>query len=265
MTETLHREKFSDFAESDVDEADAFLFRYRIRSLDILRRTDKDPRTFLAQDLRDIERLSFPEIRFIFQLFAHILPLQSRLKQGKAVAIEEIVAPDKLLQLRSDLSSVGVGLITSQAMANAITLELTVGRNKVPSYTPSLSLSWIRNRGATLALTTRPPSIDGKKIPAARTAPAPLYPSPFKLGAFITFAFSSRGCCAAIGLSSVASPRSYPISLSRSTSPRRKIFPPLYLTTAWCAPTSRNAHALGANVVLTPFHPILSTFRKPQV
>ena len=67
--------------------AASVLFRYRIRSIDIVRHTDRGARTFLTHDIRGRGRLSFPEIRFIAQLFARILPLQTRSKQGKTAQI----------------------------------------------------------------------------------------------------------------------------------------------------------------------------------
>ena len=45
ITETLRREKFPDFDAMEVVGADTVLFRYRIRSLHILRRADREART----------------------------------------------------------------------------------------------------------------------------------------------------------------------------------------------------------------------------
>ena len=124
-----------DFRRADVADDATALYRYRIRSLETIRRTARDPRAFILHDIRDIERLSPPEIRITPSCSVAFPPAQSRLKHGKTCQSEEIVSSDKQRHLRVDLSSVGAELIQAHATTESIKTDHTSVGNKVPPHT----------------------------------------------------------------------------------------------------------------------------------
>lgn len=89
------------------------------------------------RDLREIERLSFPEMQLLLQILGHFPARQLLIRpNAKDPAFEELVIPERLREFKVDLSSIGAFLKPTQEMANYISLELARGRSKVPAYTP---------------------------------------------------------------------------------------------------------------------------------
>ena len=128
------------FAASPVGEfADAAtsLVRYRIRSLGILRQTQKDARTMFMRDLREVEHRSFPEMQLPIRILGRFLPVQLMARpNSKGPAYEELAIPDRMIEFAVSLRGIGILLKPTQEMANCIRLELARGRSKVPDYTP---------------------------------------------------------------------------------------------------------------------------------
>ena len=170
------------------------------------------------------------------------------------------MSPKKLAQLRVDLITIEMDLIPSQAMANAITTELTTGRNKVPSYAPFVIPQ----------LDEEPwcdPSSDRKNALARRQensrhenrsgAPPPI---PFQAWCLYNIRFLITGelCGAWLSFGGLAAQLShFAIVLNLATT--ENILLPFRMA-AWCAPKSRNARALGVNAGLMPPLPSLWTF-----
>ena len=134
---TRGRGRFATFPRGEFTAAATILARYRIPSLEILRQTKKEARQMFLRDLREIERLSFPEMQLLLQILGHF-PARLLLVRpnAKGPAFEEIAIPERLEEFKADLSSIGGFLKPTQEMANFIILELARGRSKVPAYTP---------------------------------------------------------------------------------------------------------------------------------
>ena len=169
--------KFPDFHEGDVEEAATVLFRYRIRPMDLLRRTDRGSRTFLVHDLRDSERLSFPEIRFISHLFAHI-PRPSSIGEGQGCPKSKKLSPPKSsVSCASTLAPSGWTLPHRKLWPTRSRPILPRGETRYPYILLLLSPISIRNRGATPSRIINHLLPAGRRMPATRTARrTPAYP-----------------------------------------------------------------------------------------
>ena len=89
------------------------------------------------QDLRELDRMSFPELQLVMQLLSHFAPLVARNRaNAKGPPYEEIALPGKLRRYSADLSALGAFFKPNQMMANFISLELSRGKIQVPSYAP---------------------------------------------------------------------------------------------------------------------------------
>ena len=137
MAETAGRERFELFSYDDMLTAAEIFVRYRLPSLAVIRQTDRDARRMFVSDLREIERLAFPDLQLILQLLNHFSPqLLKPRANAKDPPFEEAVLPEKLKAYRADLSQLGAFLKPNQLMANYISKELAKGKAQVPSYTP---------------------------------------------------------------------------------------------------------------------------------
>ena len=135
--ETRGRERFELFDEADMLTAAEIFVRYRLPTLAVIRQTDRDARRMFVSDLRDIERLAFPDLQLILQLLSHFSPqLLKPRANAKDPPFEEAVLPEKLKAYRADLSQLGAFLKPNQLMANFISKELAKGKAQVPSYVP---------------------------------------------------------------------------------------------------------------------------------
>ena len=116
------------------------LARYRISSLAILRRADRDARAMFIKDLREIERRSFPEMQLVRHLLGHFAPPKVKQRPNeKNPAIEEIVLATRLGaqgNIMVYFRGLSAFLKPTQDMANFFSQELGRGENKTPSYAP---------------------------------------------------------------------------------------------------------------------------------
>ena len=137
VSETAGRERFELFSPDDMFAAAELFVRYRLPSLAVLRQTDRDARRMFVSDLRDIDRLAFPDLQLILQLLSHFSPqLLKPRANAKDPPFEEAVLPEKLKDYKVDLSQLGAFLKPNQLMANYISKELAKGKAQVPSYVP---------------------------------------------------------------------------------------------------------------------------------
>ena len=72
--ETAGRDRFQTVTHADLYRAAETFARYRLTSLDIIRRADRDSRRMFLCDLRELGRCSFPQMQLIMQLLAHLRP-----------------------------------------------------------------------------------------------------------------------------------------------------------------------------------------------
>ena len=82
------------------------LVRYRIHSLEALRRTQKDARTLFLRDLREVDRLKFPGMQLLLHVLGHFPP---RMPQARPIdkdpAYEELVITERLKVFEVGLSA----------------------------------------------------------------------------------------------------------------------------------------------------------------
>ena len=97
-------------------------------------------RRMFLQDLRELDRMSFPELQLIMQLLSHFTPLVARNRaNAKDPPYEEIVLPGKLRRYSADPSASRAFFNLNQLMANFISRELARGEIHLPSYTPYIA------------------------------------------------------------------------------------------------------------------------------
>ena len=126
-----------DFSAHDMEQASNTLVRYRLSSLATIRHTERDARRLFLSELRGNERKRFPEMQLLMQIFSHFAPVIVRQRlNAKGPSFEELVIPQKLARYSADLSGMGGFLKPNQPMVNYISMELAVGKPKVPIYTP---------------------------------------------------------------------------------------------------------------------------------
>ena len=133
--ETKGSERFETDSREDMLRAAGIFARYRLPPLAAIRQTDRDARRMFVSDLRDIERLAFPDIRLMISLISHFTPQLLKAKaNAKGPPFGEAVLPGKLRKYTADLSQLGAFLKPNQLMAKR--KELARGKLQVPSYTP---------------------------------------------------------------------------------------------------------------------------------
>lgn len=74
IAETNGRERIDASTTDDMLRAAEIFVRRRLPSLDVIRKTDPDARRIFASDIRDIDRIAFPDIQLILQLMSHFSP-----------------------------------------------------------------------------------------------------------------------------------------------------------------------------------------------
>ena len=132
--ETAGRERFELFTPADLRAAAEIFVRYRLPTLGVIRQTDQVARRMFVSDLRDIERLAFPDLQLILQLLSHFSPhLLKPRANAKDPPFEEAVLPEKLKAYKADLSHLGAFLKPNQLMANYISKELARGKRRCPA------------------------------------------------------------------------------------------------------------------------------------
>ena len=90
-----------------------------------------------VSDLRDIDRLAFPDIQLILQLLSHFSPhLINPRANAKDPPFGESVFPEKLNAYAADPALMGAFLKPNQLMASYIIKELARGKTQAPSYAP---------------------------------------------------------------------------------------------------------------------------------
>ena len=129
IRETRGRERSADRPADEYAEAASLLVGYRIYSLEIMRRPQKDARNMFLRDLGEVERRPFPEMQLLLQILAHFPPRQLRARpNAKDPPYEELVIPDRLRVFEASLSGIGSLPKPTQEMANYISLGLDRGR-----------------------------------------------------------------------------------------------------------------------------------------
>ena len=112
--------------------------RYRIRSMDAIRRPTKEARKFPIDDLRKIEKKNFPALSFTIELFDHLpVNVQNECSEDK-VRCAEIDIPRALTNLAPQLTGLTGLLRPGQKMRNWIQHERAKGLSKIPPYAPYL-------------------------------------------------------------------------------------------------------------------------------
>ena len=64
--------RFKDVEDTQVLHAANCFVRYKMRSLDAIKRATRDARRYFLDDLRKVERQGFPQVAFIIELFDHL-------------------------------------------------------------------------------------------------------------------------------------------------------------------------------------------------
>ena len=135
--EARGRGRFAALPVGKFADAATILFRYRIRSLGILRQTQKDARAVFMRDLREFGRRSFPETQLLLQILGHFPPRRPHVRlKAKGPAYEEIAIAERLSEFAASLSGIGSPPKPTQERDNYISLELSRGRSKLPAYAP---------------------------------------------------------------------------------------------------------------------------------
>ena len=67
-------QRFEQFGEEHIWQGAFYLVKYRINSLDILRRANAQARRYFFEDLREKDGLAFDEISFLVALRQHVQP-----------------------------------------------------------------------------------------------------------------------------------------------------------------------------------------------
>ena len=114
--------------------------RYRLTSLDIIRRADRVARRMSLSDLWELGRRPFHQMQPIMQLMAHFTPQITKSRAGaKEPVFGELVIPDRLRDFPDGISSMGVFLKPYQLTTNYASRELARGKCQTPSYTPYIA------------------------------------------------------------------------------------------------------------------------------
>ena len=89
-----------------------------------------------ARELRDGEARTSPQMQLLLQVLGHFSPQRMLNRQNaNDPNFEEVVIPARMATFSVDLSGLAALLKPNQDMANAISLELARGRDKVPAFT----------------------------------------------------------------------------------------------------------------------------------
>ena len=64
--------RFREVGENQVLHAANCFVRYKMRSLESIKRATREARRYFSDDLRKVERLGFPQVAFIIELFDHL-------------------------------------------------------------------------------------------------------------------------------------------------------------------------------------------------
>ena len=119
--ETRGVRRFAAFQVGEFADAAQIMVRYRIQSMEVLRRTQKDARAMFARDLREVERRSFPEMHLPIQILGNFPPRQLQIRpNAEDPAYGEIVIPARLREFTASLSGIGGLPKHTHEMANYI-------------------------------------------------------------------------------------------------------------------------------------------------
>ena len=133
VAETRGRERFATSPERDIWREAGTFARYRLASLAVIRRADRDDRRMFISDLRELDRRSFPEMQLLMQLLSHFWPKLIKPRNNTNGPIyEEDVLHERLKAYTSDLSSLGAFFRPNQLMANYVSRELFRGKKQTP-------------------------------------------------------------------------------------------------------------------------------------
>ena len=119
ISETRGRERFRASPPAKPALSSTIMARYRVISLGISRRTQKNARAMSLRDMREIERRSFPEMQMLLQISAHFPPRQLRSRpNAKGPDYEELAIPECLRTFTAYLIGIGGSPKPTQEMAN---------------------------------------------------------------------------------------------------------------------------------------------------
>ena len=66
------------FSPAEMREATETLIRYRVVSMDVLRKTDRDARSIFARDIREGDRRTSPQMQLALQILGHFAPTDAQ-------------------------------------------------------------------------------------------------------------------------------------------------------------------------------------------
>ena len=198
---------FERFPHADFLNAAGTCARYRLTSLDITRRADRDSHRMFLYDLGEIGRRSSPEMQLIAHLMVRPAPqiMKSR-ADAKDPMFEEHVIPERIRNFSSDLFPLSASLNPSHLIANYASRELARGKCQTPSYTPYISTD--------VSSSTWPASSDehaaamAKRTSNKKALKPGAQPPPFTPGIRIACALSLPRTFALPGFPSAACPPS---------------------------------------------------------
>ena len=121
LHETDGRGRFQTVTPSDLYRVAATFARYRVTSLDVIRRTDRCARRMFLSELRDWGRRTCPDM----QLLSHFSPhMMKPMANANDPLSGRLVRPWELRNFSADLSPMGAFLIPNHLMDNYVSREL---------------------------------------------------------------------------------------------------------------------------------------------
>ena len=133
------RGRFASAAPGDILLEAGTFARYRQTTLPIIRQADLMARRMFLRDLRELDRMSFPEMQLVMQLLSYFPPGRPQSRQREWPSLRRNCPPRKLRRYSSYLSALGSFFKPNQLMANFISRELARGEIHVPGYTPYIA------------------------------------------------------------------------------------------------------------------------------
>ena len=193
--------RFQDVDPLELREAADCFIRYRFRSLDAIKRSTKEARKFFLDDLRKIERKSFPDVALIIELFDH-LPVNPQTEQADdKVRFTEVDIPRALINLAPSLAGLTGLFRPDQLQVNWVAKELAKGLAKIPPFTPYL-VPKLSSAPRVPDMTERRSSIE-KWCSHSKQAKRRLLPQELPVQAWILYHFRflmAAECCGAFRL-----------------------------------------------------------------
>ena len=130
--------KFEAFPPHRIFETANWLVAYGIPTLEAFRTTDEIARRYLVEDLRKTEKLTFPQLSFLFKLARHIPPHDQKVSE-KNMRFTELDIPKALESYAPPLSSLSAFFLPDQDQVNWIKKEVAIAASKDPPFVPYLA------------------------------------------------------------------------------------------------------------------------------